>query len=67
MKLVAPREGKDGVELPAAETCALDDDDEDDEEGSTDFESVQFKESKGVKFFSKLKNMAGSKVSVLDL
>ena len=29
MKLVAPREGKDGVELPAAETCALDDDDED--------------------------------------
>ena len=68
MKLVTPREGKDGAELPAAETCALDDDDEDEEEELggrlSDFESVQFKESKGVKFFSKIKNMAGNKNKV---
>ena len=55
-KLVAPN--KDG-ELPGVDTCALDDD-EDEEQ----FDSVQFSENKGRKFFNKIKNIA-KKVSNL--
>ena len=51
MKLVEGS-GNDG-ELPAAETCALDEE-EDDEQ----FDSVKFKESRGKNFFSKLKGLA---------
>ena len=58
MKLIGTSENRDGShELPAAETCALSEDDDDEQ-----FDSVQFKESKGTKFFSKIKNM-GKKVS----
>jgi len=51
MKLVGTSGGRDG-ELPAAETCALDEG-EDDEQ----FDAVKFQESKGKRFFNKLKSM----------
>ncbi|XP_074646985.1 endosome/lysosome-associated apoptosis and autophagy regulator family member 2-like [Tubulanus polymorphus] len=58
MKLVTSGPNKDGdAELPAAETCAIDEG-EDDE----NFDSVQFsRESKGKKLFNKLKSMAGKR------
>ena len=63
MKLVTPADGKDDAELPAAETCALDDDDDDEEDSHYDA-SVQFKDSnKSATFFSKIKKMGGKKVS----
>ncbi|XP_064632414.1 endosome/lysosome-associated apoptosis and autophagy regulator family member 2-like isoform X4 [Lineus longissimus] len=52
MKLVTASNTKDG-ELPAAETCALDEDEDDDQ-----FD-VKYKESKGKKLFNKLIAMAG--------
>jgi hypothetical protein len=56
MKLVhSGANSKDG-ELPAAETCALDEG-EDEEQ----FDAVEFKESKGKKLFNKLKSMANKK------
>ena len=62
MKLVTPADGKDDAELPAAETCALDDDDDDEEDSHYDA-SVQFKDSnKSATFFSKIKKMGGKKV-----
>jgi len=48
MKLVESASGKDG-ELPAAETCALDEGEEDEH-----FDAVEFK-SKGRKFLKKFK------------
>ncbi len=51
MKLVTSGSGKDG-ELPAAETCALDEEEDEDQ-----FDSVEFKESKGKKLFNKFKSM----------
>lgn len=52
MKLVANSDSKCG-ELPAAETCGMDEDEED------QFDAVQFKESKGKKLLNKLKRIAG--------
>ncbi len=54
MKLVHDSSSRDG-ELPAAESCGIDDEDEE------QFDRVSFNEGKGRKFFSKLKNM-GRKV-----
>jgi len=51
MKLVESAGGKDGAELPAAETCALDEG-EDDEQ----FDAVQYK-TKGRKIFAKLSHI----------
>ena len=51
-KLIENRDGKDG-ELPAADSCGLDEG-EDDEQ----FDTVAFKESKGKAFFKKIKIMA---------
>ena len=48
MKLIESSSGKEG-ELPAAETCALDEGEDEDQ-----FDAVQFKK-KGNKFFSKFK------------
>jgi len=48
MKLIESSIGKDGGELPAAETCALDEGEDDDQ-----FDAVQIK-SKGRKLFGKL-------------
>lgn len=60
MKLVGATEGKDGeMELPTAETCALSEDEEE------QFDAVDFKEAKGNKFFSKIKNM-GKKVGIYN-
>ena len=59
MKLVAPSDGKE-VELPAAETCALSEEDEEEE-----FDAVRFTESKGNKFFNKIKSIGGKKVNFL--
>lgn len=50
MKLIESTSGKDG-ELPAAETCALDEGEEDDQFDAT----VEFKQ-KGRKLFGKLKH-----------
>lgn len=63
MKLVAGSDGgKDGeMNLPAAETCALSDDDEDEH-----FDAVDFKETKGNQFFSKLKNMGKKDDTVFE-
>jgi len=57
MKLVESASGKDG-ELPAAETCALDEGEEDEH-----FDAVQFK-SKGRKFLKKFKKASSKKVDV---
>ncbi len=54
MKLVADANTRDG-ELPAAESCGLDDEDEEDEQ----VEHVSFQQGKGRKFFSRF---AGKKV-----
>jgi hypothetical protein len=51
MKLVESTSTKEG-ELPAAETCALDEGEEDEQ-----FDAVEFKQ-KGHKFFSKFKSGA---------
>ena len=56
MKLVADANTKEG-ELPAAESCGLDEEDEDEQ-----FDSVKFNEGKGRKFFSRLK-MGSKRVS----
>ena len=59
MKLVASAGGKDGNydELPAAETCALEDGEEEEQ-----FDAVHFKEERGNKFFNKLKGKSSKKV-----
>ena len=57
MKLVADANTKEG-ELPAAESCGLDEEDEDEQ-----FDSVKFNEGKGRKFFSRLK-MGSKRVSL---
>jgi len=54
MKLVESASGKDG-ELPAAETCALDEGEEDEH-----FDAVEFK-SKGRTFLKKFKKPTSSK------
>ena len=56
MKLVADSNTREG-ELPAAESCGLDEDDEEEQ-----FDSVKFNEGKGRKFFSRLKS-GGKRVS----
>ena len=48
MKLVEGGEGKDG-ELPGVDSCAL-------EEGDDEQGDVMIKDSKGARFFKKLKN-----------
>ena len=65
MKLVAgsggaPKLNKDGeIELPTADSCAVDSDDEDEE--NDEFDSVDFKEgSRKKNLLNKLKNMGGS-------
>jgi len=58
MKLVESSAGKDG-ELPAAETCALDEGEEDEH-----FDAVEFK-SKGRKFLKKFKKPDEKKVQNL--
>jgi len=55
MKLVESASGKDG-EMPAAETCALDEGEEDEH-----FDAVEFK-TKGRKFLKKFKKPSGKKV-----
>jgi len=55
MKLVESATGKDG-ELPAAETCALDEGEEDEH-----FDAVEFK-SKGRKFLKKFRKPSSKKV-----
>lgn len=67
MKLV---EGKGGTgELPAAETCGLDDEDEEDDIDSDlkQFDSVEFKQKgKMNNLFGKLKSSLGKRVSSSD-
>jgi len=60
MKLVESSAGKDG-ELPAAETCALDEGEEDEH-----FDAVEFK-SKGRKFLKKFKKPDEKKVGLQNL
>ncbi len=55
MKLVADSNTKDG-ELPAAESCGLDEEDEEEQH----FDSVEFHKP-GRKFFGRLAKMGGSK------
>ena len=55
MKLVESSSGKD-QEMPAAETCALDEGEEDEH-----FDAVEFK-SKGRKFLKRFKKPSGKKV-----
>lgn len=50
---------KDG-ELPEVETCALDDGEDEDQ-----FDAVHFQESKGKRFFKKLKSMSNRRVGTL--
>lgn len=57
MKLV---ENSGSHELPQAETCAIDEDEMEEDE----FDAVEVKDSKGKKFFKRLKLMAG-KVSAV--
>ena len=59
MKLVESANEKDG-ELPAAETCALDEGEEDEH-----FDAVEFK-SKGRKFLKKFKKPSAKKVNKLS-
>ena len=59
MKLVAGAGGKDG-ELPAAESCAMDEGEED------EFDAVRFNESKGKRFFNRIKSL-GKKVCITDI
>ena len=62
MKLVEGGKGGRDGELPAAETCGLDDEDE--EEEDQQFDSVEFKsQSKTSKLFGKLKSSLGKRVS----
>ena len=60
MKLIESSAGKDG-ELPAAETCALDEGEEDEH-----FDAVEFK-SKGRKFLKKFKKPDEKKVGLQNL
>jgi hypothetical protein len=62
MKLVESAGGKDGAELPAAETCALDEG-EDDEQ----YDAVEFRKKGARKLFGKLGQIGRRQDKVSDV